>query len=76
LTPLIKDKKLKFGAEILMVDARIPYVFVVKISIYFYLFKNLCDISKIALIVCVWLIFKLDFDLDDYLYWIQASSTK
>jgi hypothetical protein len=31
---------------------------------------NLCAISKVALVVYVWLIFKLDFDLDDDLIWI------
>jgi hypothetical protein len=53
-----------------MVDARIIYVLVVKISDFFNLKNNLCAISKVALVVFVWLIFKLDFDLDDDLYWI------
>jgi hypothetical protein len=53
-----------------MVDARLPYVLVVKISDFFNLKNKLCAISKVALIVFVWLIFKLDFDLDDDLYWI------
>jgi hypothetical protein len=53
-----------------MVDAKIPYVLVVKISDFFDFFKNLCATSKVALVVFVWLIFKLDFDLNDDLYWI------
>jgi hypothetical protein len=53
-----------------MVDAGILYVLVVKISDFFYFFINLCAISKVALVVFLWLIFKLDFDLDDDLIWI------
>jgi hypothetical protein len=53
-----------------MVDAGILYVLVVKISDFFDLKKNLCAISKVALVVFLWLIFKLDFDLDDDLIWI------
>jgi hypothetical protein len=53
-----------------MVDAGILYVLVVKISDFFYLKKNLCAISKVTLVVFLWLIFKLDFDLDDDLIWI------
>jgi hypothetical protein len=53
-----------------MVNAKISYVLVIKISKFFYLKKNLCAISKVALIICIWLIFNLDFDLDDDLYWI------
>jgi hypothetical protein len=41
-----------------------------KISDFFYFFWNLCAISKVALVVFLWLIFKLDFDLDDDLIWI------
>jgi hypothetical protein len=52
-----------------MVDARILYVLVVKISDFSDFFINLCAISKLALVIFVWLIFKLDFDLDDDLYW-------
>jgi hypothetical protein len=59
-----------------MVDAEIPYVLVVKISDFFYLKNKLCAISKVALIVFVWLILKLNFDLDDDLYWISTSLTK
>jgi hypothetical protein len=59
-----------------MVDARIPCVLVVKISYFSNLFCNLCAISKVALLICIWLIFMFDFDLDDDLYWIQASLTK
>jgi hypothetical protein len=55
-----------------MVDAKISCVLVFKISIYF----GLCAISKVALVICLWLIFKLDFDLDDDLYCIQASLIK
>jgi hypothetical protein len=40
------------------------------------LIKILCAISKVTLVICVWPIFKLDFDLDDDLYWIWASLTK
>jgi hypothetical protein len=57
-------------AEIFMIDAKIPYVLVVKISDFFNLKNKLCAISKVALVVFLWLIFKLDFDLDDNLYWI------
>jgi hypothetical protein len=39
-------------------------------------YMYLCAISKVALVVFLWLIFKLDFDLDDDLIWIQASFTK
>jgi hypothetical protein len=63
-------KKLKKLAEIFVVDARILYVLMVKISDFFDLFWNLCAISKVALVVFLWLIFKLDFDLDDDLIWI------
>jgi hypothetical protein len=61
-------QKVKLLAEILMVDAGILYVLVVKISDFFDLKKNL--FSKVALVVFLWLIFKLDFDLDDDLIWI------
>jgi hypothetical protein len=53
-----------------MVDAKVPYVLMVKLSNFFDLKNKLCIISKVALIKCVWLIFKLDFDLDGDLYWI------
>jgi hypothetical protein len=32
-------------------------------------------VLKVALVLCVWLIFKLDFDFDDDPYWILASLT-
>jgi hypothetical protein len=63
-------QKVKKLVEIFMVDARIPYVLLVKNSDFFYLKKILCAISKVALVVFVWLIFKLAFDLDNELYWI------
>jgi hypothetical protein len=63
-------QKVNFLAEIFMVDAKILYVLVVKISDIFNLKKNLCAISKVALVIFLWLIFKLDFDLDDDLIWI------
>jgi hypothetical protein len=63
-------QKVKKLAEIFMVNARILYVLVVKISDFFNFFINLCAISKVALVVFLWLIFKLDFDLDDGLIWI------
>jgi hypothetical protein len=63
-------QKVNILAEIFMVDAGILYVLVVKISDFFYFFLNLCDISKVALVIFVWLIFKLDFDLDDDFIWI------
>jgi hypothetical protein len=63
-------KKYKKMVEIFMVDAGILYVLVVKKLDSFFLFLNLCAISKVALVVFVWLIFKLDFNLDDDLYWI------
>ena len=43
-------QKVKFWAEIFMVDARTPYVLVVKTSIFFNSFWNLCAISKVALV--------------------------
>jgi hypothetical protein len=70
LRPLMGGHKVKNLAEIFMVDVGILYVFVVKISDFFNFFWNLCAISKVALIVFLWLIFKLDFDLDDDLIWI------
>jgi hypothetical protein len=63
-------QKVKKLVEIFMVDAGILYVLVVKNSDFFYFFQNLCIISKVALVVFLWLIFKLDFDLDDDLIWI------
>jgi hypothetical protein len=63
-------QKVKIIAEIFMVDVGILYVLVVKISEFFDLKNKLCVISKVALIVFLWLIFKLDFDLDDDLIWI------
>jgi hypothetical protein len=63
-------QKVKNLVEIFMVDARILYVLVVKISDFFYLKKSLCAISKVALVVFLWLIFKLDFNIDDDLIWI------
>jgi hypothetical protein len=59
-----------------MVDEKISYVLVVKISYFSNLKNKLCVISKVVLLMCIWLIFKFDFDLDDELYWIQASLTK
>jgi hypothetical protein len=56
--------------EIFMVHARILYVLVVKISDFFYLKNKLFAISKVALVIFLWLIFKLDFDLDEDLIWI------
>jgi hypothetical protein len=70
LINLMGSQKVKILAEIFMVDARIQYVLVVKVSDFFYLKNNLCAISKVALVVFLWLIFKLDFDLDDDLIWI------
>jgi hypothetical protein len=43
---------------------------VVKISFFKNILKNLCGISKVALVEHEWLIFKLDFGLDNDLYWI------
>jgi hypothetical protein len=63
-------QKVKILTEIFMVDARILYVLVIKISDFIFIFLNLCAISKVALVIFLWLIFKLDFDLDDDLYWI------
>jgi hypothetical protein len=53
-----------------MIDAGILYVLVVKISDFFDFFGNLCAISKVALVVFLWLNFKLNFDFDDDLIWI------
>jgi hypothetical protein len=66
----MESQKVKKLAEIFMVDARILYVLVVKISDFFNLKNKLCAISKVALVKILWLIFKLDFDLDDDLIWI------
>jgi hypothetical protein len=70
LIPLIGDQKVIILVEIFMVDAWILFVLVVKITNFLIFFWNLCTISKVALVVFVWLIFKLDFDLDDDLIWI------
>jgi hypothetical protein len=70
LRPLIGSQKVKVFAEIFMVDVGILYVLAVKKSDFIDFFINLCAFSKVALLVFVWLIFKLDFDLDDHLYWI------
>jgi hypothetical protein len=70
LRPLTGVQKVKKLAEIFMVDARILYVLMVKISDFFIFILNLCAISKVALVVFLCLIFKLDFDLDDDLIWI------
>jgi hypothetical protein len=43
---------------------------VVKISDFFDLKNKLCGISKVALVECEWLIFKLHFGLDNGLCWI------
>jgi hypothetical protein len=48
-------QKVKKLAEIFMVDAGILYVLVVKISDFFYLNFFSCAISKVALVVFVWL---------------------
>ena len=53
-----------------MVNAKILYIVMVKISNLFDFFLNLCAISKVALVKCIWLNFKLIFDLDDDVYWI------
>jgi hypothetical protein len=66
----MEGQKVKILTKIFMVNARILYVLMVK-KLDFFNFKNkLCAISKVALVVFVWLIFKLDFDLDDDLIWI------
>jgi hypothetical protein len=51
-----------------MVDAGILYVLVVKKFDIFDFFK--IYVPKVAFVVFLWLIFKLDFDLDDDLIWI------
>jgi hypothetical protein len=53
-----------------MIDAKVPYVLVVKFSYFSNLKKNVCAISKLTLVVCIWLIFKFDFDFGDNLYQI------
>jgi hypothetical protein len=63
-------QKVKKLAEIFMVYARILHVLVVNFLDFLDFSWNLCAISKVALVVFVWLIFKLDFDLDDDLIWI------
>jgi hypothetical protein len=76
LTPLKWGQKSKFWAEIFKIDARILYVLVVEISIFYFIFWNLCGISKVAFVECEWLTFKLHFGLDNDLYWIWASLAK
>jgi hypothetical protein len=66
----MRSQKVKKLVEIFTVDARILYVLVVKISDFFNFFWNLFAISKVALVVFLWLIFKLDSDLDADLIWI------
>jgi hypothetical protein len=61
LRPLMGDQKIKELVEIFMVDLRILYVLVVKISDLFYLIWNLCVISKVALVVFVWLVWLVVF---------------
>jgi hypothetical protein len=63
-------QKVKILTEIFMVDVRLLYVLVVRNSDFFDFLIYLCAISKVALVVFLWLIFKLDFDLDDDLIWI------
>jgi hypothetical protein len=58
LTPLMEGQKVNFLAEIFMVNAKILYVLVVRISDFFDFFGNLCAISKAAFVVFVWLISK------------------
>jgi hypothetical protein len=70
LRPVMGGQKVKKLAEIFMVDAEILHILVVKKNWFFWFFWNLCAISKVALVVFLWLIFKLDFDLDDDLIWI------
>jgi hypothetical protein len=70
LTPLNRGQNSKKLAEISKVDARIAYVLVVRISDFFDLKNKLCGISKVALVECEWLIFKLHFGLDNDLCWI------
>jgi hypothetical protein len=67
---MMGGQKVKKLSAIFMVDVGILYALVVKISNLFYFFGNLCAISKVALVVFLWLIFKLDFDIDDDLIWI------
>jgi hypothetical protein len=67
------DQKVKKLPEIFMVDVGILYILVVKISYCFDLKNKLCVISKVSLVVILWLIFKLDFDLDDDLKFIKLS---
>jgi hypothetical protein len=62
-------QKVKKLVEIFIVDARILHVLVVKNSNFFYSKNKLCAISKVTMVVFVWLIFKLDFNLDDDFYW-------
>jgi hypothetical protein len=70
LRPLMGAQNVKCSAKIFMVDARILYVLMIKNLDFFNFFWNSCAISKVALVVFLWLIFKLDFDLDDDLIWI------
>jgi hypothetical protein len=65
-----------FELNFFKVDAKIAHVLVIKISDFFEFFWNLCGISKVALVKCEWLIFKLHFGLDNDLCWIWASLTK
>ena len=71
LTPLIRDLKLKFWAGIFK-DSICTCGKNLK---FFWYFKNLCSSSKVTLVECKWLIFKLHFGLDNDLYWIWAFLT-
>jgi hypothetical protein len=66
----MEGQKVEKLAQIFTVDIGILYVPEIKISYFFYLKNKLCTISKVALVVFLWLIFKLDFDLDDDFIWI------
>jgi hypothetical protein len=46
------------------------------LKIFRFVFGDLCAISIIPLVVCVWFIFKHNFDLHDVPYRYQSSLTK
>jgi hypothetical protein len=60
-------QKLKFGVRSFKVDARIAYILEFKNLNFFNLKNKIILISKVALVECEWLIFKLHFGLNNEL---------
>jgi hypothetical protein len=60
-------QKLKFGVRSFKVDARIAYILEFKNLNFFNLKNKIILISKVALVECDWLIFKLHSGLNNEL---------